>query len=287
MRFRRRTVAFCCLALSVARCVSAQAPDIAPSLRTAAALESQGRYAEALPLYRTALNIAVRQYGNQHPNVADILQALGTMSLHQRAYDDATNYFRAALAIREKALGPEDPRSGESVSGIAAALEGEGRSAEAIQQYTRAFMIFAKSLGAEDLRTAREGLRAGTLMIDSGNLREGCPTVMRGEQILESRLDPDSPEVSGALTQIGNCLHYDRKDKEAEAAFRRALAIAEKTTDPITAWSSARSRTSPRCSTMRAGSPKPIPGTFARWPSPKRVAGPTLLRPARSLSAWR
>ena len=232
MRFRRRFVAFCCLAFSIAPCASTQAPDIVQALRAADALEKQGRYAEALPLYRTALNSAVKQYGNQHPNVADILQALGTMSLHQRNYDDAVNYFRVALAIREKALGPENPTTGETVSGIGTALEGEGRSAEAIQQYTRAFTIFAKSLGPEDLRTAREGLRAGTLMIDSANLGEGCPTVMRAQQILESKLGAGSPEVANALTQVGNCLHYDRKNEQAEAAFRRALAIEEKNYGP-------------------------------------------------------
>ena len=118
------------------------------------------------------------------------------------------------------------------MSGIGVALEGEGRSAEAIQQYTRAFTIFAKSLGPEDLRTAREGLRAGALMIVSANLGEGCPTVKRAQQILESKLGPNSPEVAGALIQTGNCLHYERKNEEAESAFRRALAIDEKSYGP-------------------------------------------------------
>lgn len=82
MPFRRRIVALFWSAILIAPAASAQAPDTVPALAAAGALEAQGRYAEAMPLYRTALNNAVRQYGNQHPNVADILHALGTLSLH-------------------------------------------------------------------------------------------------------------------------------------------------------------------------------------------------------------
>jgi hypothetical protein len=75
-------------------------------------------------------------------------------------------------------------------------------------------------------------MRAGALMIDGGNLRDGCPTVKTAEQILEKKLGPVDREVAGALVQVGVCLHCDRKNDEAEAAFRRALAINEKAFGP-------------------------------------------------------
>src|SRR5262249_15522792 len=152
-----------------------------------------------------------------------ILQDLGGMSLRQHNFDDAANYYRAALNIREKALGMDDPRTGETVSALATTLADEGRGAEAIQLHSRAMSIFTKSLGPEDLRTAREAGKLGRLLMQSANLRDGCPLLARSEASIEKARGPNDPEVALALIPVGECLHYDRKNDEAESAFRRAL----------------------------------------------------------------
>ncbi len=158
--------------------------------------------------------------------------AASVKQLSQQAkWADALPLAQQALRLAA-AFGPQSGQMATSLVDLAAIEEAQGRGIEAIQAYTRAFQIYYKIAGPEDLNTARVGIRAGALMIDGGNLRDGCPTVKTGEQILEKKLGLDDREVAGALVLVGDCLHYDRKNDEAEAAYRRALAIDEKLFGP-------------------------------------------------------
>ncbi|CCI37966.1 hypothetical protein MICAK_3720004 [Microcystis aeruginosa PCC 9701] len=55
-------------------------PDVATSLNNLAALyDSQGRYTEAEPLYREAINIATQVLGDNHPHTQTIMENYKTM----------------------------------------------------------------------------------------------------------------------------------------------------------------------------------------------------------------
>ncbi len=85
-------------------------PRLAQSLNNLAGLyNSQGKYAEAEPLYRRALAIAEATLGPEHPNVAPGINNLGALYLAQGKYAEAEPLFQRSLAIWEKALGPEHP----------------------------------------------------------------------------------------------------------------------------------------------------------------------------------
>jgi len=97
-------------ALKVAKKFGAQDPRLATSLNNLAALyHTQGKYAEAEPLFRRSLAIWEMALGPEHPDVAQSLNNLASLYHNQGKYAQAEPLYRRALAIAEKALGPEHP----------------------------------------------------------------------------------------------------------------------------------------------------------------------------------
>ena len=82
--------------------------QLAKSLNNSATLfYRQGRYSEAEPLFRQALEIRDRVLGREHPAVAVTLINLASVYLAQGKYANAEPLYKRSLEIFEKAFGPE------------------------------------------------------------------------------------------------------------------------------------------------------------------------------------
>jgi tetratricopeptide (TPR) repeat protein len=83
---------------------------VALSLNNLAALYlSQGRYADAEPLYKRSLAIREKALGPNHPDVAGSLNNLADLYGLQGRYAEAELIQKRSLAIKEKAFGPDHP----------------------------------------------------------------------------------------------------------------------------------------------------------------------------------
>ena len=91
----------------------ARPPRCRPSLNNLADLyHTQGRYAEAEPLYQRALAIREQALGPDHPDVALSLNNLAALYRAQGRYAEAEPLYQRALAIGEKTLGRDHPTFG-------------------------------------------------------------------------------------------------------------------------------------------------------------------------------
>ena len=87
-------------------------PDVATSLSNLASLyASQGRYAEAEPLYMRSLAIKEMQLGSDHPDVATNLNNLARLYESQGRYGDAESLYLRALTLVTNVLGEEHPNT--------------------------------------------------------------------------------------------------------------------------------------------------------------------------------
>ncbi len=77
-----------------------------------------GRYGEAEPLHKRALDIRERVYGKEHPKVAATLNDLAFLYVAQGRTAEAGPLHTRALAIREKAFGPDHPEVAKSLNNI-------------------------------------------------------------------------------------------------------------------------------------------------------------------------
>jgi tetratricopeptide (TPR) repeat protein len=102
-------------------------PNTATTLNNLALLyNSQGRYAEAEPLYQQALELSRELLGDRHPDVAGSLFNLGALRYNQGRYPEALDLFLEAEDIYLTTLGADHPHTQTLQSWLArtrAALE--------------------------------------------------------------------------------------------------------------------------------------------------------------------
>jgi tetratricopeptide (TPR) repeat protein len=72
----------------------------------ARSLYQSGQYEQAIVLVKEALEIAQKEWGNDHPNVAQTLNNLGLLYQDQGEYAQAEPVYKRSLAIWEKNARP-------------------------------------------------------------------------------------------------------------------------------------------------------------------------------------
>jgi len=101
-------------------------------------------YAEAEKLLKNAVAIQERLLGSEHPQVARLLNHLGSIYCTQSRYEEAAALYQWSLEIDEKAYGPEHPVVGELLESYAALLNKIGRQEEAAPMAAQAQAIREK-----------------------------------------------------------------------------------------------------------------------------------------------
>ena len=119
----------------------AQSAELDAAFRQGKALLEAGRYEQAIPYYRKALELGEQEFGLDHPTTATLLNNLAALYQAQGRYGDAEPLYKRFLAIVEKALGPDHPHVATS---FAALLRETGRATEATEMEARAKAIRAK-----------------------------------------------------------------------------------------------------------------------------------------------
>ncbi|MEM7584724.1 MAG: tetratricopeptide repeat protein, partial [Acidobacteriota bacterium] len=117
-----------------------------------------GRYVEAEPFYRQAVEVRQRELGPDDPGLAPVLYDLANLYLRLDRYADAAPHFEHALRIREKTA-PNDLALSDIVSQLAATYSRLGRNNEAELHFGMAkSMLDALCTGRERTEACRSSL---------------------------------------------------------------------------------------------------------------------------------
>lgn len=91
----------------------------------------RGKYKDAEPLCKRALEIREKVLGKDHPDVAKQLNNLALLCQNQGKYDEVEKYYQRALDIYESKLGPDDPNVAKTKNNLAGCYLKQGRYTEA------------------------------------------------------------------------------------------------------------------------------------------------------------
>jgi tetratricopeptide (TPR) repeat protein len=111
--------------------------------------DSQGRYGEAEPLYRQALEIRQSALGEDHPSYGTSLHNLAGLYESQERYGEAEPLYRQALEIMRSALGEDHPSYATSLGNLAVLYKSQGRYREAESLYRQSLEIRRSALGED------------------------------------------------------------------------------------------------------------------------------------------
>ena len=229
---------------------------------------TQGRYQEAEPPLKRALELAGENFGSDSLAAARALSNLAVLyqetrrfaqagKLYERAVEIAEKagdqlqlagacrnlaalehargrnraaepYAQRAVDIREKALGPDDPEAASDVVLLAAILDRRKRFEEAEPLYRRVLKVFEKVYGREHAQVAAVLNNLAALYQARGEGYRPEQLYKRVLSIKEKALGPDHAEVATTLNNLAVLYKGLERYSEARPLYDRALAIFEK-----------------------------------------------------------
>jgi tetratricopeptide (TPR) repeat protein len=204
-------------------------PDVAASLNNLAQVyRAQGKYADAEPLYCSALEM--RQHhllGADHPDVAMSLNNLAELYRSQGKYVEAEPLHRAALEMRQHLLGADHPDVAESLSNLALLYYSQGKYADAEPLYCIALEIFQHMLGEKHPRVATTLHNMALLYYSQGKYEEAEPLYCSSLEMSQYLLGSEHTNVALSQFSLGVLYQNQCKYSEAEVLYRQALAISK------------------------------------------------------------
>jgi eukaryotic-like serine/threonine-protein kinase len=167
-----------------------------------------------------------KSVGNEHVNVARVLNLQGNIYFTQYRLEEAEALKKAGLAMYQKLLGDEDPRVAKVLQELALLLAfREDRLAEAETMNHQALAIQRKLLGDDHPAIARSMFNLANVLRREGKWAE-AETAYRESLARWQRLRVgDTSEVADALSYLAEVLLHQGKLAEAETQRREELRV--------------------------------------------------------------
>lgn len=133
-----------------------------PELKEAATLTesslklfNQGRYDQAIPMAKRALQIREKLLPRTDPRVVDSLSNLGEFYISMKDYKAAIEVFRRMLLSQEERFGAEHVNVANTLDRLAILYSAAGNFREAEAAYKRALALREKGFGANTVQVAQ------------------------------------------------------------------------------------------------------------------------------------
>jgi len=187
-----------------------------------------GCYREAEPLYKQALEIFRKIYGEYHPDVAQSLNNLAGLYDDEGRYDKAESLYKQALEIRRKIYGEYHPNLATSFNNLAGLYLKEGKYNEAEPLLKQALEIFRKIYGEYHPDVAISLNNLAELYYEKGRYAEAESLYKQALEIRRKIFGEYHPDVAISLNNLAGLYLKEGKYNEAEPLYKRALEIRRK-----------------------------------------------------------
>lgn len=157
-----------------------------------------GKFAEAEPLAKKAVEESMRKHGVNHGRTAANLTNLAQVYADQGRYGDAEPVIRQAVTIYEKLRGPDDPLTGKSIDQLARVCDSLDKDEEAESLFKRAVAIFEKSLDSDDGYAGSSLSNLAHFYAAQGRHRDAETAYRRAIAIFEKAYGPRHPLTNAA-----------------------------------------------------------------------------------------
>ena len=201
---------------------------MAASLNNLAGLYfSQGRYAEAEPLFQQSLAIRKQQLGDNHPSVANSLNCLALLYTSQGRYAEAEPLYQQSLAITKQQLGDNHPSVATILNNLAAFYRNQGQYAEAESLYQQSLAIRKQQLGDNHPSVATSLNNLAVLYESQGKYAEAEPLYQQSLAIMKQQLGDNHLSVATNLNNLAGLYKFQGRYAEAESLLQQSLAITK------------------------------------------------------------
>ncbi len=178
----------------------------------------QGRFPQAMTLYKEALGVLPRLGGAEPQLAGEIHLYLGTVLGRMGRVDEAIEAYTSARALFEGAERPE--RVGEALMGLGNVLSTSGDFEQAVGLYERARALFEQYEDLQSTSYVRNSL--GIVLLQTGRPREALEH-FQVSLAIKQRLGDGVGECR-TLTELARCHFICGERRLAEEVADRAIA---------------------------------------------------------------
>jgi CHAT domain-containing protein/Tfp pilus assembly protein PilF len=191
----------------------------------ALALDAQGKYAQAQPLFEKALEINRRPLTDAHPATAGSYNHLATNLQGQGKYTQAQPLYEKALEIKRRLLTDDHPATAAGYNNLANNIADQGKHAQAQPFFEKGLEITRRLVGDDHPRTAVSYNNLGTNLGAQGKYAQAQPLLEKALEINRRSLTDDHPATAGSYNNVAMNLNSQGKYAEAQPLLQKALAI--------------------------------------------------------------
>lgn len=207
--------------------------QVAATLNNLAVLYGKrGKYKEAEPLCKRALEIREKVLGKDHPDVAKQLNNLALLCQNQGKYEEVEYYYQRALEIYQTKLGPDDPNVAKTKNNLASCYlkQGKFKQAEALYKeiLTRAH---EREFGSVDDENKPIWMHAEEREECKGKQKDGPSFGEYGGWYKACKVD--SPTVTTTLKNLGALYRRQGKFEAAETLEEAAMRSRKQGLDNV------------------------------------------------------
>jgi TonB family protein len=170
-------------------------------------LFNQGKYDEALPLAKRALQIREKHLPRTDPRVADSLTNLGEIYIAKQDYEAAAEVFKRLLKIQQERFGREDVNLAPALDRLAPLYFRRERYGDAEDAFKRALALREKALGSNDELVARSTFALAEFYRIRQNFESAMQNYQRALRLYKQASGTKTPAFERARDGVW-CLQY-------------------------------------------------------------------------------
>lgn len=191
-------------------------------------LYSEGKYDEALPLAKRAVELKEKVLGKEDTSIADSLNNLGALYMEKQDLKNADAAYKRSLAIYEKAKGADDASLTLMLDKLAWIHYGLSLPGGAEDLLKRSLSIKEKVFGKESTEVGQSLVYLGQLYEKQGKFKQAIPFYQRAVDVLD-KIGADDSFQAQIAEKCSCTMMLNDQGKEAEEFEKRALAKRQKT----------------------------------------------------------
>ncbi|XRB17491.1 EF-hand domain-containing protein [Pseudoscourfieldia marina] len=186
-------------------------------------LRNQGKYADAEPLYREALDGHRRELGDAHLDTLASINNLANLLSDQGKYADAEALYREALNGLRRVLGDAHPATLQSINNLALLLQNQGKYADAEPLYREALDGKRRELGDAHPSTLLSINNLALLLQNQGMYADAEPLYREALDGQRRELGDAHPSTLASINNLALLLQNQGMYADAELLYRESL----------------------------------------------------------------
>lgn len=181
-----------------------------------------GRFEEAVPLYRRALDVYEPDLDPRHPAVLDATSALAAAYAAMGRFDSASVLFEKVLPLQREVYGPTNAETIQTTFNLGTMLGDLGRLEEAEAYLVEALEVRTELFG-EGLQITSALNNVAELRQKLGDLEAAEELWVRATAIRQRELGPEHPAGISTLIRLANVRRLRDRWEESAEAYEEAI----------------------------------------------------------------